>query len=118
MDKQMTISAFSDELAQVRTKKKEFLIPNSMPFRQLKSFLKILIGVQYENPPIGTARPDSRNNLYPRGHDVKALNFVHHIMILQETQRRIYPLKHFCTHPQPNVHHTIQPGRGLTPAGL
>ena len=48
MDKQMTISAFSDELAQVRTKKKEFLIPNSMPFRQLKSFLKILIGVQYE----------------------------------------------------------------------
>ena len=25
MDKQMTISAFSDELAQVRTKKKEFL---------------------------------------------------------------------------------------------
>ena len=71
-----------------------------MPFRQLKSFLKILIGVQYENPPIGTARPDSRNNLYPRGHDVKALNFAHHIMILQETQRRIYPLKHFCTHPQ------------------
>ena len=48
MDKQMTISAFSDELAQVRTKKKEFLILNSMPFRQLKSFLKILIGVQYE----------------------------------------------------------------------
>ena len=92
---------------------------NSMPFRQLKSFLKILIGVQYENPPIGTARPDSRNNLYPRGHDIKALNFAHHIMILQETQRRIYPLKHFCTHPQPNVHHTtIQPGRGLTPAGL
>ena len=44
----MTISAFSDELAQVRTKKKEFLILNSMPFRQLKSFLKILIGVQYE----------------------------------------------------------------------
>ena len=42
MDKQMTISAFSDELAQVRTKKKEFLILNS------KSFLKILIGVQYE----------------------------------------------------------------------
>ena len=38
----MTISAFSDELAQVRTKKKEFLILNS------KSFLKILIGVQYE----------------------------------------------------------------------
>jgi len=29
MDKQMTISAFSDELAQVRTKKKEFLILNS-----------------------------------------------------------------------------------------
>ena len=48
MDKQMTISAFSNELAQVRTKKKEFLILNSMPFRQLKSFLKILIGVQYE----------------------------------------------------------------------
>ena len=44
----MTISAFSDELAQVRTKKKEFLILNSMPFRQLKSFLKILIGIQYE----------------------------------------------------------------------
>ncbi len=42
MDKQMTISAFGDELAQVRTKKKEFLILNS------KSFLKILIGVQYE----------------------------------------------------------------------
>ena len=42
MGKQMTISAFSDELAQVRTKKKEFLILNS------KSFLKILIGVQYE----------------------------------------------------------------------
>ena len=48
MDKQMTITAFSDELAQVRTKKKEFLILNSMPFRRLKSFLKILIGVQYE----------------------------------------------------------------------
>ena len=29
MDKQMTISAFSDELAQVWTKKKEFLILNS-----------------------------------------------------------------------------------------
>jgi len=29
MDKQMTISAFGDELAQVRTKKKEFLILNS-----------------------------------------------------------------------------------------
>jgi len=29
MGKQMTISAFSDELAQVRTKKKEFLILNS-----------------------------------------------------------------------------------------
>ena len=28
MDKQMTISAFSDELAQVRTKKKEFLNQN------------------------------------------------------------------------------------------
>ena len=41
----MTITAFSDELAQVRTKKKEFLILNSMPFRRLKSFLKILIGV-------------------------------------------------------------------------
>ena len=26
MDKQMTLSAFSDELAQVRTKKKEFLV--------------------------------------------------------------------------------------------
>ena len=29
MNKQMTISAFSDELVQVRTKKKEFLILNS-----------------------------------------------------------------------------------------
>ena len=43
MDKQMTISAFSDELAQVRTKKKI-----SHTELQLKSFLKILIGVQYE----------------------------------------------------------------------
>ena len=70
---------------------------NSMPFRQLKSFLKILIGVQYENPPIGTARPDSRNNLYPRGHDVKALNFVHHIMILW----RICEICLLCIHLDP-----------------
>ena len=37
MDKQMTISAFSDELAQVRTKKKEFLsqIERIVPARDL-----------------------------------------------------------------------------------
>ena len=36
MDKQMTISAFSDELAQVRTKKKEFLaqIERIVPWKE------------------------------------------------------------------------------------
>ena len=34
---------------------------NSMPFRQLKSFLKILIGVQYyKDSPVVSSRPSSR----------------------------------------------------------
>ena len=37
MDKQMTLSAFSDELANVRTKKKEFLaqIDRIVPWREM-----------------------------------------------------------------------------------
>ena len=42
MDKQMTISAFSDELAQVRTKKKGFLdqIERIVPWKERGLILK------------------------------------------------------------------------------
>ena len=33
---------------------------NSMPFRQLKSFLKILIGVQYDTSVKGTEKRNER----------------------------------------------------------
>ena len=43
---------------------------NSMPFRQLKSFLKILIGVQYNSSLSGTAGREIKN-LHLKGEDNK-----------------------------------------------
>ena len=50
MDKQMTISAFSDELAQVRTKKKEFLtqIERIVPW---KEWLALIQPCYYKGEP-------------------------------------------------------------------
>ena len=48
MDKQMTLSAFSDELAQVRTKKKEFLeqIERIVPWKEWLAMIQPQHGLQ------------------------------------------------------------------------
>ena len=45
MDKQMTLSAFSDELAQVRTKKKEFL-------EQIERIVPSRLSTEYAGRPL------------------------------------------------------------------
>ena len=63
MDKQMTLSAFSDELAQVRTKKKEFL-------NQIERIVPCVDFAATSPTARGKKSTFMGNEVHSRGHEV------------------------------------------------